>query len=361
LIRKLIYKCPINSLSLGNVGVNVLYQLYQKEIETCLLPVGQKADLTAFDAIPTDFKKWVESSILSRYSKLKRTTPFLNLWHINGAEHKVSDRNVLYTFYETTRPTTEEVNITNLYDATCFSSAHAADSFSDNGCNNAIAVPLGFDPFLRADDNKEDKKIHFGLIGKWEKRKHTSKIIQTWAEQYGNNYDYELSCLVNNKFLNNEQILSEKTAALKGVNYGNINFLPWLSANSQVNALLNAIDIDLSGMSGAEGWNLPSFNATALGKWSIVLNATSHKDWATEQNSILVEPSGTEDIADGVFFTEDSIFNLGEKYTFRKDDLKEAMSYAETICRETNTEGVKLQERFTYSDMTDKLLEICGV
>ena len=77
--------------------------------------------------------------------------------------------------------------------------------------------------------------------------------------------------------------------ALEGKRYGNINFLPYLKTNSEVNDFLNAIDIDLSGLSGGEGWNLPSFNATALGKWSIVLNATSHTDWATQSNSILVE------------------------------------------------------------------------
>ena len=41
---------------------------------------------------------------------------------------------------------------------------------------------------------------------------------------------------------------------------------------SKVNILINNIDIDLSGLSNGEGWNLPAFNATALGKWSIVSN-----------------------------------------------------------------------------------------
>ena len=54
-------------------------------------------------------------------------------------------------------------------------------------------------------------------------------------------------------------------------------------------------------MSGAEGWNLPAFNATALGKWSIVLNSSSHTDWANSDNSILVEPNGTETAEDGNF------------------------------------------------------------
>ena len=59
--------------------------------------------------------------------------------------------------------------------------------------------------------------------------------------------------------------------ALRGKHYKNINFLPHLEKNAEVNELLNAIDIDLTGLSGGEGWNLPAFNATCLGKWSVVL------------------------------------------------------------------------------------------
>ena len=98
--------------------------------------------------------------------------------------------------------------------------------------------------------------------------------------------------------------------------YGNVNFLPFMPKNSQVNDYLNSIDIDLGGMSGAEGWNLPSFNATCLGKWSIVLNCSAHKDWANEENCILLNPSGKEPVYDKIFFQEGSEFNQGNIYTF---------------------------------------------
>jgi hypothetical protein len=358
--RAIIIKCPINSLSFGNVAVNFLNQLYEKDIDVCLLPVGTSVDLSAFDEFSADFKKWVENALIDRYKKLKRETPFLNLWHINGAEGKISDKNTLYTFYEASRPTEEEVNIANLYDTACFSSSHAAEAFTKAGATNATNVPLGFDPTLH-ETGKEylNNKIHFGLMGKWEKRKHTKKIINTWAKTYGNNYDYQLSCCVNNNFLQQGQLLEEQQRALEGKAYGNINFLPKLPLNSQVNDFLNSIDIDLSGMSGAEGWNLPAFNATALGKWSVVLNCTSHKDWATKENSILIEPDGTEDIEDGVFFNKDTIFNIGSKATFKEGTLIKAMQAAENKYKTKNEEGVKLQSNFSYSKTIDRLLEFC--
>ena len=96
---------------------------------------------------------------------------------------------------------------------------------------------------------------------------------------------------------------------MEGKSYFNINFLPYLNTNSEVNELMNSADIDLTGLSGAEGWNLPSFNMTCLGKWSMVLNATSHKDWATPENSILMESNKKIPAEDGLFFKAGQDYN----------------------------------------------------
>ena len=195
-------------------------------------------------------------------------------------------------------------------------------------------------------------------MGKWEKRKHTEKIIKLWIQEYGNNPDYQLSCCVVNPFIKQEQMNQIIAQALEGKQYNNINFFPYLKTNSEVNDFLNAIDVDLTGLSGAEGWNLPSFNATALGKWSVVLNATSHKDWATEDNSILVSPDGKEPSHDGVFFHNGHDFNQGNIYTWDDDDVVDAFKLAEKKSKEENTEGIKLQTDFTYSKTLDSLLNI---
>ena len=65
-------------------------------------------------------------------------------------------------------------------------------------------------------------------------------------------------------------------SSFRNQNWTNVNLLPRLKTNSEVNDFINSIDIDLSGLSNGEGWNLPAFNATALGKWSIVSNCSAH-------------------------------------------------------------------------------------
>ena len=194
-------------------------------------------------------------------------------------------------------------------------------------------------------------------MGKFEKRKHTKEIIEAWIKKYGNNNKYLLSCCVVNPFLKHEQMNALLSDILDGKHYTNVNFLPHLKTNSEVNHLLNSADIDLTGLSGAEGWNLPAFNSTALGKWSLVYNHSAHKAWANEKNSILLEPKGKERAADGLFFTEQGNFNIGNICSFDADQVTAAMEEAETKVGQVNEEGLKLQDDFSYAKTLEIILE----
>ncbi len=123
-----------------------------------------------------------------------------------------------------------------------------------------------------------------------------------------------------------------------------------------MNDFINSIDIDLSGLSNGEGWNLPAFNATALGKWSIVSNCSSHKDWATENNSILVDPIGKQPCYDNFFFREGMPFNQGEYYKLNADDMKKGFDEALEKVGQKNTDGTKLRDNFTYAKSVDAIL-----
>ena len=176
-------------------------------------------------------------------------------------------------------------------------------------------------------------------------------------QKFGNNPKYQLTCLINNPFFKPEDYTQIINNTLYGKRWTNINFLPVLKTNSEVNELLNAIDIDLSGLSSAEGHNLPAFNATALGKWSIVSNCSAHKDWANEKNSILVEPIGKESCYDGMFFQEGLPFNQGNFYHISNESISEAMDKSLEYAKKPNLEGEKLRSKLSYSKTIDKILE----
>lgn len=355
---QLIVDCPINSLSFGNVSYNLLKQFWRKNVDVAWFPSSGNADFESFDKIDKEFAGWLQSSADNANLKIRPETPSLKLWHLNGSHNRCSSNQALYTFYELDEPTEAEINLAKAQNQIWFSSEYSANLFRGHGVN-AKVLPVGFDE----DFHKTNKIyldpdiIHFGLMGKFEKRKHTEKIIKLWLAKYGNNNKYLLTVCVTNPFFKEEDMKAILHNCLGGKRYTNINFLPYLKTNSEVNDLLNAIDIDLTGLSGAEGWNLPSFNASCLGKWSIVLNETAHKDWATKDNSILVESSGKEPCYDDKFFIKGSQFNQGSIYIWDSDNVAHAMDIASQKKGQNNSAGEKLKEDFSYSRSVDRLLK----
>ena len=358
-MRKLTFYAPLNNLSFGNITYNFLKEFYKRNFSLSFFPIGEGLNVSAFDKIDPDFKNWIESSVKGRYLTVDPEDPTIKMWHIVQGENRITPRQYLYTFYELDQPTEVEKNLVSLQNKTIFSSSYASDSFTRAGCSNTCSIPVGFDTdFFETGKTYLKDRVHFVLMGKFEKRKHTAKIIEMWAQKYGNNKDYQLSCCVTNPFFKPEQMQQIIANSLKGKTYFNINFLPYLNTNSEVNELMNSADIDLTGLSGAEGWNLPSFNMSCLGKWSIVLNASSHLDWATQDNSFLVQPTGKIPSEDGVFFKSGQDFNQGNIYDFDTEDALAQIEKAVEKCKSPNEEGRKLKDSFSYSNTIDKILEV---
>jgi len=353
---KLIIESPINSLSFGNVSFNILREMYKKNVEVGLFPIGNP-DFSAY-SLDQSFGQWLQTSIDRRLDFLSEKTPVFKLWHLNGGENRKTPKQHLYTFYECSQPTKHEVSVCKSQDLTFFSSKYSKDLFDAAGCNNTAFLPLGFDVDFKP-TNKQylEGVIHFGLMGKLEKRKHTAEIIKAWLKKFGNDNRYQLTCCITNPFFKPEQMQLAISNILGGKRYTNINFLPYLATNKEVNEFLNAIDVDLTGLSGGEGWNLPSFNATCLGKWSVVLGATSHLDWATEENSVMVPVNGEMSSADGFFFLEGQEFNQGVFYTWDEDIAISAMETAANKSSSSNKKGIELGKTMTYSRTVDSIIE----
>ena len=354
---KLLVNAPINALSFGNVSVNILRELYKKNIDLIFFPIGEKVELSAYDKIDQDFIKYLQERTNNRFEKIDKNIPSLKLWHIFGSESRYTKNQSLFTFHEVSEVTPIEKNLLNLQDNILVSSNYTKSIFELNGLSNVTYVPLGFDTdFHLTDRSYLPEKIHFGLMGKFENRKNSSRIIKTWLKLFGNKPEYQLTCAITNQFLEKSRFQNELLKIMDGKHYNNVNFLPYMQMNSEVNDYLNSIDIDLGGLSGGEGWNLPSFNATALGKWSVVINATAHKDWATKDNSILIEPSSLKDCYDDVFFKKGQSFNQGQFFDISDQEMENAILKSVSYAKKPNPEGLKLQKQFTYEKTVETIL-----
>jgi hypothetical protein len=357
--KELVVNVPLNSLSFGNVSVNLLREMWKRNMDISLFPVGNSVDLSTFDKLDPGFSKWMDIAIKSRLDGISRDIPTFKLWHLNGAENRITEKQHLFTFHELNFATQTETAIANLQNNIIFSSNFSKEIFNTSGCKNTHSVKLGFDEdFCKLDKKFYEDKVVFGISGKIEKRKHTVKIIKLWINKYGGDFKYRLHCLITNPFFKPEEMQAMIKEIIGTSEAGNVIFYTPQTTNTLMNDWMNAVDIDLSGLSGGEGWNLGAFNSTCLGKWSIVLNHSAHKDWATPENCILIEPSGMESAEDGKFFVKGNDFNQGNIFTFDDDDVIASMEKSEALATTLNTKGVELGEELTYAKTLESILDI---
>ena len=59
-----------------------------------------------------------------------------------------------------------------------------------------------------------------------------------------------------------------------------------------------------------------------------------------------------------IFFKQDNEFNVGNKYTFSDQDLKDAMTVAieKVNDKQVNTHGLELKNKFSYKSTVDNIL-----
>lgn len=349
---------PVNPVSFGQVSTALLREVKGRGLDPCVFPIG---DLNlSTQQKDENFEKWLSQNILKAQSEHDRSKTSIKLWHLNGSMSSNSKEQILFTFYELDSPTRTEINIAK--NNTLVTSSEYSQQIFDSCGVKSHYVPLGFDNFNFKKIDKQffnDDRIVFNLCGKFEKRKHHAKIIQTWIKKFGGNKKYFLQCANYNSFLSPEDNQRINNEVVGGKYIFNVNFVGFMQSNELYNDFLNSSNI-IIGMSGGEGWGLPEFQSVALGKHAVMLNAHSYKSWANENNSVLVSPSGKIDSHDGMFFNKGSEFNQGQIFDWNEDDFisacEEAIKKVES--NPVNEEGEKLKQEFTYEKTLNKLLEL---
>lgn len=363
MLQKLIFQAPVSQLSLGQVSFNLLRELYKRKVQVAFFPIGNP-DFSPFKIDP-QFGAWLEQAANNRYARLDRKVPTLKVWHIRDSESRISDKQALLSFIETDSPTVEEVSIVNHQDCTFFTSSEAVNNFLTFGASNVFYTPLGIDEdFVPSENRLVDENItHWICIGKHEWRKLTDAKILAWMKKYGGNKDHQLTLCVNNPFyqkqtcgFNTEDLLNRLFAAVGGKPF-NVNVLPHLKTNAEMLRVHQAADLDISAISRGEAACIPGMVSTALGKWAAVTNCTGHKDWATNENSLLIEPTGMVKASDNFFFRPGDKFNQGNMYDFSNEIIEESLVELEKLAKTPNPEGQKLKNTHTYSIMLDKMFE----
>ncbi len=343
---------PLNNLSFGQSSVAILREFYEQGLNPVIKPIGPK-DISS-QKNDDGFNNWLAQNE-NNFVNHRRTDPVFRLWHpTSDLFSQISDKQISLVFHETNQLTQEEINILSQQSKVLVTSKFTKEVFETFGLENVIYCPLGFDKynFYPTQVSKIEGVTSWGILQKWEERKATSRIINIWKKKYGGNPGHRLTCLTYNGFISPEHNQALMNQALDGEQVWNIRFLPYLKTNFEMNQLLNSIDINLSGLSLMEGFNLPAFHSLCLDKLTIFLDAHVHKDYATAENSVLVKPSGFKEASDGLWFVPGRLGLQGYWFDFNPQDVWNAMSEAEKKIG-FNKDGERLRETFSYKNTTN--------
>ena len=354
---------PLNQSGLVNVGLGLVYELFERGEYPNIFPIGQ-VDLSSIP-VTQEFVQWLQECCQKALGDFKKDELSIRLWHINGSQSKLSDNSSFWTVHETSEITDVEANILKQFSRVYVPSKYSQKVFDSKGVNSGL-IHNFFD--TRVFSKVEVKKVgledvtQFTLLGKLEKRKATIESIRAWSRRFGRNKKFRLNCLIHNPFLMNnvdprnavqhhKQIIEN---ALQQQLDWNITIYPFVS-REEYNLHLNNSDIDM-GLSFAEGFGLPLLQTRCLGKRGLVLNAHGHLEFADSNNSTLIEPSGMQPAADGIFFLNEGPFNRGNIFNWKESDVMDGFDRV-LAAKPADEDQVKsLIEKFSVKTTVDKLL-----
>ena len=106
---------PINNVSFGQISASYLRFLFEKKIDIELLPIGNQIDLSAQDNLSQEFAQWLKDKSHDFFARCDRNNKLFKLWHLNGSLESVSNKQILFSFYELDTPTKEELNLSLIH------------------------------------------------------------------------------------------------------------------------------------------------------------------------------------------------------------------------------------------------------
>jgi len=358
---------PLNQTGLGQVGVGVAIELYERSLYPNIFIIGDPN--FQYSNVPEGFLDWLKLCTDKALRKYKRDQPSIKIWHIQGSHERLTDNAKLYTVTETDTITAVEKNILSQYNRVAVPSNYSKQIFETQGLNAVHYIPNFYDGrvFSKVEAQRKGLKdvTIFGIFGKMEKRKRTAETIKAWVAKFGGDKRYRLNCHVFNHYFMQAHRIDPKFAEkahrqaieqqIGAELPWNVEFFSFLN-KEEMNLAMNAADIHVS-LSGGEGFNLPLFHGLALGKRAVALNEHAHQDYCTSENCVLVEPSGKEECYDGMFFHKEANFNQGNIFKFEQDAAIAGFEAAINRSIPDPKLGEELREKFSVQKTVDELLK----
>lgn len=164
--------------------------------------------------------------------------------------------------------------------------------------NKIFVIPEGVDvENFHPNKQKSFDKFTFMIFGRWEYRKSTKEMIESFIKTFDKNENVELILSVDNPFATDNLKTTEERLDYYNINDDRIKILHFPERSEYINYLQNG-DVFLS-CARSEGWNLPLIESLACGTPSIYSNWGAQlefaKDLGIPVNTLYEVPAKTQD------------------------------------------------------------------
>ena len=301
----------LNDLGYGVHASNMINAFNEIGLDVAVKPINNKIDT-----------KHNESLLQECTDKeFSEDAPTLHIWYDKALTEFTGKNLISFSIFETDIVEPLAVQAIEKYsDLVLTTTAEHKKILEHNGITKPIeVVNEGVDPILynTTDDGKliETDNYTYLLVGKNEKRKNTTMVINSWIEELQYK-DSTLICHTYNPFVDSSwynanifmmgyKQMEETDLYYKfGNGYSTIYFTKPVIETKDMKKLYHSANIGIA-YSSAEGWGLPEMEMMACGVPVIISNVLGHKEYITDLpvfRDLIIEPIGAEVANDGIFF-----------------------------------------------------------
>lgn len=345
--------CPINNLSYGLVGLNIVSSLDKMGSDFFLNPIGQVD-------VPTDFsvdtiKKHMGLNPYKNSSSVRIYHQFSLIEHVGKGKH------IGFPIFELDSFSPLEIKNLSYCDEIFVCSDWAKKVILDKKelqQKNVVVVPLGVDREVFNEHNPfiKPKKTIFLNIGKMEYRKGHDILPEIFSRAFNHNDDYELWMMADSCF--NDKVMYETMKREYHQKLaGRVRFLSSVKSSLQVANIIKKSDCGIF-PTRAEGFCMPLLECLSCGIMCISTGYSGQTQFANQLNCNLVEITETEKAVDNIWF-----HGQGNWAKISDDQLDEFIYYVRKIHQEKqaqnlpiNEEGVATAKKFSWDNSSRTIL-----
>ena len=269
---------------------------------------------------------------------------------------------IAYNVWETTRQPKEFFNQLNKFDQIWVASNWQRDCTIEQGTDpsKVKVIPEAVDSTIFYPNKKvtlpeyDDGRFKFTMFGRWDYRKSTKEIIESFLEEFNKDEPVDLILSIDNHMAKDDLKFTEDRLKHYNLVDSRLKIKHFPSREEYIKYLQKG-HVFLS-CARSEGWNLPLIEAMACGTPSIYSNCSGQLEFA-KGKGLPVKIKGNIPAIGGEYSMYSQSDLPGEFYQPDYKDLKRVMRDAyvnyKKHKKQALKESIKIREKFTWANIAE--------